>query len=124
MAPKEVIFESSTSLLTCSTLKHTALIFYPYEPSSIANSQYIILEHKTKKYILVSTVPFQHLDFASISASFLFRESYIFFSQPSVLYLLLQFRQLSQPTWFVQVAAASHALLEDVLSQCVIGDFR
>lgn len=49
---------------------------------------------------------------------------FFFFTRPSGLYLLLQFRQQSQPTWFAQAAAAQRALPEHVLSQSVIRDFH
>lgn len=82
MAPKQVIFESSTPLLKCSTLKHTALIFLPLRafhcPALPAHDTFSGAQGS--EYVLVSTAPCQVPDCARIPAfdCFLFRESWLF----------------------------------------------
>lgn len=67
-------------------------------------------------------------DFAGISAFhyffFYLEKAIYYFTQPLELYLLLHLKSQSQPAWLVRATAAPHALAEDVLSQCVIGDLH
>lgn len=101
MTPRQVIFESCTSLLTCSTLKYTALIFYSCEPSTVQHCQLMI--HSPENKIMCPTRS-QILQESQHSINFFSKKIYIFFTEPSVLYLLWQFRPQNQSTWFVQAA--------------------
>lgn len=129
MVLKQVIFEPSTSFLTCGTLKHTALVFYPHEPSATQNCQIMIcfLKHKTKNtcWFLQCHASSQILQKSQYLIHFVYGKVFVvgcwlwfFFKLSPQCFIFFW------PMWFVvQAAAALHALPEDVLCQCAMGDF-
>lgn len=115
--PRQVIFESCTSLWTCSTWKHTALISYPYEPSTVQHCQLMI--HSPENKTMCPTRS-QIMQESQHPVNFLAKIYIFLFSSQCFICFCSSDHKTNPPGLFRQ---QQHALPEDVLPQRAIVDF-
>lgn len=115
MTPRQVIFESCTSLLTCSTLKYTALIFYSCEPSTVQHCQLMI--HSPENKIMCPTRS-QILQESQHTINFLAKKYIYFLLSPQCFICSCSSDHKTNPPGLFR--QQQHALPESVHSQYAI----
>lgn len=118
MTPKQVIFESGTSLLIYSTWKHTVFISYPFEPSTVQHCQLMI--HSPENKTMFPPPAPRFCKNPSIQLNVLAKNMYFFLSPRCFICFCSSDHKTHPPGLFRQ---QQQALPEDVLSQHAIMDF-